>query len=110
MGLLATIKTRGAATVIWEYDPDGRCENLVRAEQKDLVMLLKESPIPRQNSPANNAVKSKCLSILMLVVCRFKYNTRTRDTVVFPQRCAFLYLFNWLIASSAHYLQRSTFK
>ena len=51
MGLLATIKTRGAATVIWEYDPDGRCENLVRAEQKDLVMLLKESPIPRQSSP-----------------------------------------------------------
>ena len=40
MGLLATIKTRGAATVIGEYKSDGRCENFVRAEQKDLVMLL----------------------------------------------------------------------
>ena len=90
MGLLATIKTRGAATVIWEYDPDGRCENLVRAEQKDLVMLLKESPIPRQNSSANNAVKSKCLSILMLVVCRFKYNTHTRVQLFSPKGVLFL--------------------
>ena len=94
MGLLATIKTRGAATVIGEYDPDGRCENLVRAEQKDLVMLLKESPIPRQNSSANNAVKSKCLSITMSVVSRFKYNTRTRDTIVCPEGVVFYYLFN----------------
>ena len=94
MGLLATIKTRGAATVIGEYDPDGRYENLVRAEQKDLVMLLRESPIPRQNSSADNAVKSKCLSILMLVVCRFKYNTRTRDTIVCPKGVVFYYLFN----------------
>lgn len=90
MGLLATIKTRGAATVIGEYDPDGRCENLVRGEQKDLVMLLKESPIPRQSSSANNTVKSKCLSILISVVYRFKYNTRTRNTIVCPQSCAFL--------------------
>ena len=89
MGLLATI-TRGAATVIGEYDPDGRCENLVRAEHKDLVMLLKESPSPLQSSSANNTVKPKCLSILISVVCRFKYNTRTRDTIVCPQRCAFL--------------------
>ena len=64
MGLLATIKTRGAATVIWEYDPDGRCENLVRAEQKDLVMLLKESPIPRQNSSANNALSLNAFQYL----------------------------------------------
>ena len=84
MGLLATIKTRGAATVIGEYDPDGRCENLVRAEQKDLVMLLKESPIPRQS----------CLSLPMSVVCRFKYNTRTRDTIVCPKGVVFYYLFN----------------
>ena len=90
MGLLATIKTRGAATVIGEYDPDGHCENLVRAEQKDLVMLLKESPIPRQSSSANNTVEPKCLSILMSVVCRFIY-TRTLDTIVCPQRCAFLF-------------------
>ena len=90
MGLLATIKTRGAATVIGEYDPDGRCENLVPAEQKDLVMLLKESPIPRQSSSANNTVKPKCLLIPMSVFCRFKYNTPTRDTIVCPQRCAFL--------------------
>jgi len=90
MGLLATFKTRGTATVIGEYDPDGHCENLVRAEQKDLVMLLKESPSPRQSSSSNNTVKPKCLSILMSVVCRFKYNPRTRDTIVCPQRCAFL--------------------
>ena len=93
MGLLATIKTRGAATVIWEYDPDGRCENLVRAEQKDLVMLLKESPIPRQNSSANNAVKPKCLSLPMSVVCRFKYNTRTRDTIVCPKGVSFFIIY-----------------
>ena len=94
MGLLATIKRRGAATVIGEYDPDGRCENLVRAEQKDLVMLLKESPIPRQSSSANNTVEPKYLSLPMSVVCRFKYNTRTRDTIVCPKGVVFYYLFN----------------
>lgn len=47
MGLLATIKTRGTGTVTGECDPDSHCENLVQAEQKDLVMLLKGSPSPR---------------------------------------------------------------
>ena len=91
MGLLTTIKTKGAATVIGEYDPDGHCENLVRAEHKDLVMLLKESPSPRHSSPANNTVKPNAFQYLCrLSVGSNNYNTRTRDTIVCPQRCAFL--------------------
>ena len=43
--------------VTWECDhADSHCENLVRAEHKDLVMLLKESPSSRQSSSSNNTV------------------------------------------------------
>ena len=35
---------------------DCHCENVVRAEHKDLVVLLKESPSPRQSSSSNNSV------------------------------------------------------
>ena len=48
MGLLATIKTRGAATVIGEYDPDGRCENLVRAEHVVEAITYSPSKLLRQ--------------------------------------------------------------
>ena len=46
--------------------------------------------------------------MLMLVVCRFKYNTQ--ETITCFRRCdyLFIYLFNYTL--SADYLQRSTFK
>ena len=56
MSLLATIKTTWSNGYCGEYDPESHCENLVRAEHKDLVMLLKESRSPRQSSSSYNSV------------------------------------------------------
>ena len=109
--------------VIWEYDSDGRCENLVGAEQKDSVMLLKESPIPCQSSSANNTVKPKLLKAppptILLSLNAFQYlcrlSVRSNITLALgiqlfsPKGVHFLFI-NWLIASIGHYLQRSIFK